>query len=311
VAEKCQNTNLSRRSVTSLLRYAKQIKDSGTFADGTSLILDGLSTSLGAKNFNGVEGILKIAKDVIDIASNAARFASHIVITRCTLPERDRSFMSYFYKVEKKGNVEKKEIIFKRLVRTLASTCKVILWFVPQFQMWLKLPQYLSLFLNVAEIFLNRKNIFTENGKFFSRGNILKILLTLSYHVISCIALATIGSIVGIYWGSVLSSLFTAVSCVVGLGMLAEFFNWLTKRGMVDTIISLQQIDKLLFNNNIANSISEFIKTLFSRDILDENAFKCSSTNVRGLYIMLLGFNLCCSAVSAFRNSPGGSANPC
>jgi hypothetical protein len=291
-----------------------------TFADGASLILDGVSTMFGTMDFFEIfkpaGEIVKVVKDVIDAVANCIRYGSHI--HGLTLAKHAPSFKDYFYKVEKKdeveNEVEKTEIVFKRLTKTLASTCKVILWFAPHFG-WLKIPQYISLGLGVTEIFFNRKNIFTENGKIFSGENMLKTILTLSYHVISCVIFSAMAVVIATYSCPQIFIISLGIPMTLGLVIkLVELFNWLVKKGMLDAILSLPQIDKLIFDNSIATKIPNITKFFIPKvlffgpedppyrkidlDKIWEHNFDMGVSFSRGIYLVSLGFQLCISAAS-------------
>jgi hypothetical protein len=229
-----------------------------TLADGASMFLDA----------NG----FKTTKDIIDTFSN---------ITRFIFPKSD-SIMAHFYDVEKKGDVEEKKIVFKRLISTTSSTCKVILKFAPQLtrlQTLSKIFPYVSLILDILELGLNYKN-FTKDG--LTIKNVSKIAAAVSYHIISCATFVIAGSS-GVIGASIL------------VGTLFVFFNRLAGEGMKDVALIVQPFDKLFLSNKITDNVSSFIGSICSdRDISDRDI-----SHQRSMYLSLIGLNLCYSAASA------------
>jgi Na+-transporting NADH:ubiquinone oxidoreductase subunit NqrD len=264
-------TQLSPQEITEIRKSQKEktfklivqqiIPKICSFADGISLALDA----------NG----FKITKDILDTFSNAVRFIVHIIVTRRTSPEANRSFKDYFYKVEKKDNVEKKEIIFKRLVMAAASACKVLSKLMPTLtclQALSKLLPYVSLSLDIIELGFNYET-FIKDG--FTRENVLKIVAALSYHAISCAAF-------------VMASSGVIFACVL-LTQLGKFFNLLVAGGMKDAALIVQPLDKLLFSNKLADNVCSFIESIWSdQNIADEDISQQITS-----YLSLIGFQLC------------------
>ncbi|MDR1457424.1 MAG: hypothetical protein LBI47_01030 [Puniceicoccales bacterium] len=239
-----------------------------TLADGASMVL-------------GVNGF-KITKDIFDTFSNAMRFTLHIIVTRRTLSESPEQLsklkqllLSYFY------NVEKKEIVFKRLLSAMSSTCKIILRLAPQLtrlQALSKVFPHISLILDIIGLGLNHEK-FTKGG--FTKENVLKIVAALSYHVISCAAFVIAGSSGGIF------------ACVL-LSQLVIFFNWLAAGGMKDITLIGQPLDKLLLNNKLTDSVCSFIKFICpNQNVTDKDISRQSS-----IYLSVIGLRLCYSATS-------------
>ncbi|MDR1173369.1 MAG: hypothetical protein LBK24_01080 [Puniceicoccales bacterium] len=162
--------------------HAEKVKTMCTFADGVSLVLDGVATMFEPfseifKIFKPAREIVKIVSNIDDMVANFTRYRSYnstLGISRQYDPSIKHSFFDHFYKVEKKTKdgvkVEVTEVISKRLVRAAASMGKMILGIAklvpilpiaPLFQMVLEAPQYLSLFLDMVEVVCNWRN-FTE-----------------------------------------------------------------------------------------------------------------------------------------------------
>jgi hypothetical protein len=215
----------------------------------------------------------KIIGDTLEALSDFTRFMLHIIATRRTqraLPECDRSLKAYFY------DAEKQDIVFKKLIMSLASASKVLLRIAPQlvrlqtlskllphFNLFFKyfglfFPylslffQHFGLFLDFAELMLklvlNHKKL-TENG--FNSESVFKIAAALVaplYHIASYVVFMIAGSIGGTF------------ACIL-LVTLAIVFYWLVEEGMKDTALFMQPLDKLLFNNKIAN---EWAKSIYS-----------------------------------------------
>ncbi|MDR1233248.1 MAG: hypothetical protein LBJ75_03250 [Puniceicoccales bacterium] len=310
-------------------KQAEKVKTMCTFADGVSLVLEGIATIFEPfseifKIFKPAREIVKIASNINDMVANFTRYRSYagtLRISRQYDPSIKHSFLDHFYKVEKKTKdgveVEMTEVISKRLVRTAASMGKMILGIAklvpilpiaPLFQMVLEAPQYLSLFLDVVEVACNWRN-FTEKGEIFTSDNIEKIASALCYHVISCVTFATsplpgllvLANAYGVvgFLGITLTAYLMAKAAV----KLGDFFDSLVEKGMKDTALVMQPIDKLLLNNKIStvlstdslfpNSSNFFINGLISG--------KETSTFVRGLYLALLGIKLCILAVKKLK----------
>ncbi|MDR1528656.1 MAG: hypothetical protein LBS22_03690 [Puniceicoccales bacterium] len=226
------------------------------FTDGVSLVLDAWG--------------FKTTKDILDALSN---------ITRFVLPKSDRSLRAYFY------DGAKKEIVFKRLIVVLSSTCKVILKLAPQLtrlQALSKLFPHVSLILGILELGLNYEQ-FTKDG--LTAKNVSKIAAALCYHAVSCATFAVAGG----------SGAILALGLAIRLTM---YFSWLLDEGMKDTSLIMQPIDRLWFKNKI----SENICSLFSSIRLatfDPGGFQCKSDDVRTIYLTLIGLKLCYSTASA------------
>ncbi|MDR1232701.1 MAG: hypothetical protein LBJ75_00315 [Puniceicoccales bacterium] len=257
----------------------RTIQNICNFSDGVSMILDA----------NGFE----IAKNILDTLSNITRFILHIIVTRRTQhasPVCDRSCMAYLYNVEKTNDVEKTEIVFKRLILSASSMCKGILRLAPQLTCLRVLSEvfpHVSLVLDILELAFNYKN-FTKDG--FTLKNIGKIALALSYHIISCAIFAMVGSAGAMF------------ACVYAIHLVASF-NWLVDAGMKGTALVVQPIDKLWLNKKVA----ENIYPIYRPAGLDWEDFQRNTSWGRTICISLLGLNLCWFAASTIIKLIGNS----
>ncbi|MDR2629098.1 MAG: hypothetical protein LBC30_03870, partial [Puniceicoccales bacterium] len=141
--EKSNNFNLNERHIVSPQGYVPNTAQREGICELTQQIItkicslaDGMSLILDAGGF-------EITKNILDLLSN---------ITRFLLPKSNHSFKAYIYNVR----TEKTDIVFKRLILAISSTCKVILRFAPQhLQIPLKLLPQVSLLLDVTEVLIN------------------------------------------------------------------------------------------------------------------------------------------------------------
>ncbi|MDR0742007.1 MAG: hypothetical protein LBE98_00905 [Puniceicoccales bacterium] len=261
--KKCKDADLNERHTghvpspaqrEKIFKLTQQvIAKTCSFADGVSLILDA----------NGFE----TTKNVLDALSNAVRFV---------LPRSGHPIGKYFY------NVEKKEIVFKRLILSISSTCKIVVKLAPQLirlQALSKLFPHISLILDLAELGLNYKN-FTKDG--LTTKNALKIAVALCYHAISCATFAIAGAS-----GTIFACVFAA--------RLAIFFSSLVDEGMKDTALIMQPIDKLWFNKKLAKNVY----SLYESACLDPGGFQHQTDWGRMICLSVIGLNLCKSAASA------------
>ncbi|MDR1173712.1 MAG: hypothetical protein LBK24_02880 [Puniceicoccales bacterium] len=257
----------------------RTIQNICNFSDGVSMILDA----------NGFE----IAKSILDTLSNITRFILHIIVRRRmqhASPACGRSCMAYLYNVEKTNDVEKTEIVFKRLILSASSMCKGILRLAPQLihlQVLSKVFPHVSLVLDILELAFNYKN-FTKDG--FSLKNMGKIALALSYHVSSCATFAMVGSAGAMF------------ACIYAVH-LVMFLNWLGDEGMKSPALVVQPIDKLWFNRKVA----ENIYPLYRPAGLDWDDFRRNTNRGRMICISLLGLNLCWFAASTIIKLIGDS----
>ncbi|MDR1232702.1 MAG: hypothetical protein LBJ75_00320, partial [Puniceicoccales bacterium] len=186
-------------------------------------------------------------------------------------------FTAYFY------NIEKKEIVFKKLASAVSSMCKVILGFAPQLtrlQALSKIFPHVSLVLDILELASNYKN-FTKDG--FTLKNMGKIALALSYHIISCATFTMAGGL-----------------GVIGAGILIEglleFFNLLASGGMKGLALIIQPTDKLLFGNKLTEKLTKNVYQLFKTASLDREEIQHKSNCARIIYLSAIGLKLCVSA---------------
>ncbi|MDR1528654.1 MAG: hypothetical protein LBS22_03675 [Puniceicoccales bacterium] len=257
--EKCESADLNKRRIASSVLTRQVIAKICSFADGVSLVLDA----------NGFE----ITKNVLDALSNAVRFL---------LPKSDHPLWKHIYGVEKKDDGEKIDLVFKRLIVALSSTCKVILKLVPQLtrlQAPLKLLPHVSLILDIIELGLNYKN-FTKDG--LTAKNVSKIAAALCYHAVSCATFVVAGGS-GVILPTVL-----AISLAVGFSLLVE-------EGMKDTALIMQPIDKLWLNKWFVKKVYSF----YEFTCLDQNSFQHQADWGRMICLSVIGLNLCRSAASA------------
>ncbi|MDR1173371.1 MAG: hypothetical protein LBK24_01090, partial [Puniceicoccales bacterium] len=238
-------------------------------ADGVSMILDA----------NG----FKIAKDVIDLFSNITRYVRHVLSKSEQPPNPEQSsklkqlFTAYFY------NIEKKEIVFKKLASAVSSMCKVILGFAPQLthlRVLSKIFPHVSLVLDTIELLLNYKN-FTKDG--LTIKNISKIVAATSYHLISSAAFTMAGGV-----------------GVIGIGILVgglfAFFNLIASEGMKDIALIIQPMDKLLLKNELTEKLTKNVYQLFETASLDQEEIQHKSNCARIIYLSAIGLKLCVSA---------------
>lgn len=246
-----------------------------SFVDGVSMILDAWG--------------FKIAKDILDTLVNAVRFILHIIATGCmqrTLPKGNRSLKAYFCKKEEKDGLERQNIVIRRLVMFAASACQLIVRLAPELtypRVLLKPFLWIGLILEIAELLSICKGSITGDlGQTIK--NMLKIVVALSYSVISCAIFAmasTLGS--------------TPLLPIALLGALFMFFSWLAAGGMKDPALILQSVDKIFLKYKLVNSIFSFIRSIYSdRNITDEGI-----SRQRSLYLTGVGLKMCYSAASA------------
>jgi hypothetical protein len=119
-----------------------------SFADGISLILDA----------NGFE----TTKNILDVFSNIARYICNVLGESEQSQKLKQLFKAYICNV----GTEKTDVVLKRLVASISSTCKIVLKLAPhliRLQTLLKLFPHVSLLLDITEVLLNYKN-FTKDG---------------------------------------------------------------------------------------------------------------------------------------------------
>jgi hypothetical protein len=229
-----------------------------SFADGVSLVLDA----------NGFE----ITKNILDALSN---------ITRFLLPKSDHPRWKHIYGVEKKDDGEKIDLVFKRLIVALSSTCKVLFKLAPQLtrlQAPLKLLPHVSLVLDIIELGLNYKN-FTKDG--LTAKNVSKIAAALCYHAVSSATFAVAGG----------SGVILALGFAIHLAM---YFSWLVDEGMKDTALIMQPIDKLWLSKWLVKKVYSFCESAYL-----DHSFQYQVNWGRMICLSVIGLNLCRSAASA------------
>jgi hypothetical protein len=275
---KSERSNLSERNVVSPTEHVANtaqkerisklvqqiIPKIWTLANGISMILD-------AKGF-------KLAKDIINLLSNITQYIQYVLLLRDPseqLSKLKQLFKACFY------NGERKEIIFKRLILIMSSTCKIILRLAPQLpclQVLSKsLPQVSSL-LDVMSLVFNYEK-FTEGG--FTKKNVLKIVAALSYHIISSATFV------------IASSMGVIPACVLMIA-LVKFFNWLAAGGMKDVALIVQPLDKLLLSNKLTDNVCSFIRSICPNEKITDEDISQQESN----YSLVIGLRLCISTAS-------------
>ncbi|MDR2776986.1 MAG: hypothetical protein LBB17_03010 [Puniceicoccales bacterium] len=282
--EKCKDSALNRRHIVfpqgyvfnaaqkeKIRKLAQQIiAKTCSFADGISLILDA----------NGFE----TTKNILDAFSNITRYICNVLgeSEQSPKPEQSQKLKQLFKAYICNVGIEKTDVVFKRLVLSISSTCKIVLKLAPQLirlQTLSKVFPHVSLLLDITEMVLNYKN-FTKDG--LTTKNVLKIAAAMCYHIISCATFAAVGSVGAIS------------ACVLAI-QLAMFFSYLTDEGMRDVALVMQPIDRLWFNKKVAKKVY----LLYESACLDKDRFQYQTDLGKMICLSVMGLNLCRFAVSA------------